>query len=274
MKKEDVLNLMTDLPPDLVEEADLEAPAKRRLPKLARAGLIAACLCFALLGTAFAANPEAVAQFIDRLTVRIFSDEKEPGYSVTTGTMTIYPLSAFSPALLAASENRDGPVVSLIFDSWDEVQAFLGEDVPCVWPEDWDTDRFQVLLFHTGSEELWGVDICSTDLSRQAEIQMTIRTEGYRGGTFTSSIGTLPGGDIAQLISYPMANGAVAELVQATDPETIHADGTPTGFRPQNCAGYFMQDGILYEVTAYSPVPPQEDTEAQLKAVLDSFPAQ
>ena len=60
MKKEDVLNLMTDLPPDLIEEADFDAPAKRRLPKLARMGLIAACLCLALLGTAFAANPEAV----------------------------------------------------------------------------------------------------------------------------------------------------------------------------------------------------------------------
>ena len=78
MKKEDVLNLMTGLPADLIEEADLDAPAKRRLPRLARAGLIAACLCFALLGTAFAANPEAVAQFIDRLTVRIFPTNRPP----------------------------------------------------------------------------------------------------------------------------------------------------------------------------------------------------
>lgn len=273
MKKEDVFNLMTDLPADLIEEADFDAPAKRRLPKLARAGLIAACLCFALLGTAFAANPEAVAQFIDRLTVRIFSEEKEPGYSVTTGTMTIYPLSAFSPALLAVSENRDGPVASLTFDAWDEVQAFLGKDIPCIWPEDWDADRFQVLLFHTESETLWGIGIYSTDLSRQAEIQMTIRTEGYRGGNFTSSIGTLPGGDIAQLISYPMANGATAELIRVTDPETVYADGTPTGFHSQHCAGYFMQNGILYVVTAFSPVLPQQTAEAQLKTVLDSFPA-
>jgi len=32
VKKEDVLNLMTELPPDLIEEADLQAPARRRLP--------------------------------------------------------------------------------------------------------------------------------------------------------------------------------------------------------------------------------------------------
>lgn len=274
MKKEDVLNLMTNLPPDLIEEADLDAPAKRRLPKLARTGLIAACLCLALLGTAFAANPESVAQFIDRLTVHIFPDEKAPGYSVTGGAMTKYPLNAFSPALLAASENRDGPVVfDLHFDTWGEVQAFLGEDIPCVWPEDWDTDWFQVVLFHTESEVLWGIDIYSTDLSRQAQIQMKIRTELWQGENASSSMGTLPGGGITQLDSYPMANGATAELIQVTDPETVYADGTPTGFHSQRCAGYFMQDGILYTVTAFYPIPPQESTEAQLKTVLDSFPA-
>ena len=56
MKKEDVLNLMTELPPDLIEEAGLQAPARRRLPRLARAGLIAACLCLVLIGTAAAVH--------------------------------------------------------------------------------------------------------------------------------------------------------------------------------------------------------------------------
>ena len=273
MKKDDVLNLMTDLPPDLIEEAGLQAPARRRLPRLARAGLIAACLCLALLGTAFAANPEAVAQFIDRLTVHVSPDEKEPGYSVTGGVMTKYPLSAFSPALLAASENRVGPVVfDLYFDTWDEVQAFLGKDISCVWPEDWAGD-FQVILFHTELEVLWGVDIYSTDLSRQAQIEMKIRTELWTGENASGGLGALNGSSITQRPSYSMRNGAIAELVQVTDPETVYQDGTPTGVRPQQCAGYFMQDGILYSVTAFSPIPPQETTEAQLKAVLDSFPA-
>ncbi len=52
MKKEQVLDLMNNLPADLVEEADVERPAKRRRPNIIRAGLIAACLCAALLGTA------------------------------------------------------------------------------------------------------------------------------------------------------------------------------------------------------------------------------
>lgn len=272
MKKEQVLNLMNAIEPDLIEEADLQAPARRRLPKAGRAGLIAACLCLVLLGTAAAANPEAVAALIDRLTVQISSSEASPGYSVTGGPMTKYPLSAFSPALNAASEGRDGPVVSLTFDAWDDVQAFLGRDIPCVWPEGWDTDWFQVILFHTESEVLWGVDIYSVDISRQAEVYVKVRTELWARENASGGLGALDGSSITQLPSYSMPNGAVAELVQVVDPEIVHLDGTPTGVRPQQCAGYFMRDGILYEVTAYSPVPPQESTEAQLKTVLDSFP--
>lgn len=56
MKNEQVLEWMNAIPPDLIEEADVQAPAKRRLPKIVRAGLIAACLCLALLGTAAAVH--------------------------------------------------------------------------------------------------------------------------------------------------------------------------------------------------------------------------
>lgn len=272
MKREEVLNLMDAIPPDLIEEADIQPPAKRPFPRAARAGLIAACLCLALLGTAFAANPEAVAALIERLTVSMNSPIDGPGYSVTGGPMTKYSLSAFSPALIAASEGRDSPVVSLTFYTWDEVQAFLGQDVPCVWPGSWDADWFQVLLFHTGSEVLWGVDIYSIDIGRQAEVHAEIRTELWQNENARTGMGTLDGGSITQLPSYPMPNGSIAELVQVTDPEGVYLDGTPTGTRPQHCAGYFMRDGILYDVTAYSPVPPQEDVESQLKTVLDSFP--
>lgn len=51
MKKEQAFELMNAIPPDLVEEADVQAPARRPLPKAVRAGLIAACLCLAFVGT-------------------------------------------------------------------------------------------------------------------------------------------------------------------------------------------------------------------------------
>ena len=80
MKKEEALHLMDAIPPGLIEEAGLQSPAKRRMPKLIRTVLIAACLCLALLGTAFAANPEAMAALIDRLTVSMDSPiDDSPG---------------------------------------------------------------------------------------------------------------------------------------------------------------------------------------------------
>lgn len=271
MKKEQVLELMNAIPHDLVAEADIQAPAKRRMPKIARTGLIAACLCLALLGTAFAANPEALSGLIDRLTVRQVSAEYNCGYLIE-GQVIQYPLSAFSPALLAASEGRDTAVVSLTFDTWEEVQAFLGEDIPCVCPEGWDTDLIQVLLFHTESEVLWGVKICSVDFGCQTSLDITIYTEHWlhRNDEIAGLMG-LSTADVEYLSSYPMPNGSQAELVLVTDPQMLLPDGTFAS-PLQQCFGYFMRDGILYSVTAHSSVPPHESTEAQLQTVLDSFP--
>lgn len=273
MKNDHVLKFINKIGPNRIEKVDILLPGKRRLPKLARTGLIAACLCLSLLCTAFAANSESVVQLIDRLTIRVSSEEKDPSYSAIGGAMTKYPLSAFSPTLNAASEARENPAapVSLTFDTWDEVQAFLGPDIPCVWPDSWDADWIQVLLFHTESEVLWGIDIFSVDLSRQAEIRAEIRTELWQGVNARSDMSSPDGCSITQLTSYPMINGGTAELIQVTYPETTYADGTPSGTGPQWCTSYFMQDGILYEVSAFSPVPPQETTEAQLKTILDDF---
>ena len=267
MKKEQILDLMNTVPPDLIEEAGIQAPAKRRIPKPLRTGLIAACLCLALLGTAFAANAEAVAAFISRLTVTVTSAENEAGYTVDGGSMTKYPLSAFSPALLAASEGRKAPVVMLDFDTWDEVRAFLGEGIPCVWPasEDDSNRRFLVYLFHTELEALWGVDIIvghTTDVVH-SEIEIQIRTEHWRGDNAHAGLGS-PEGDFTYLESYPMANGYTAEIIRYTGPKD---------FAHANCEGYFMKDGILYRITAYATVPTVGDAESRLHTILDRFPA-
>lgn len=267
MKEKQILDLMSTIPPDLIEEADIQHPAKRRIPKVLRAGLIAACLCLALLGTAFAANPEAVAAFIDRLTVTVTSTGDETGYTVDGGSMTKYPLSAFSPALLAASEGRDTAVVTLNFDTWDEVRAFLGKDIPCVWPagEDDASRRFTVYLFHTELEALWGVDIIVTHTTDvvHSEIEIQIRTEHWQGNNAHAGLGS-PEGGFTHLESYPMANGSTAEVIQYTGPEKYpHA----------NCEGYFMQDGILYRITTYATNPTAGDAESNLHTILDSFPA-
>lgn len=268
MKKEQAFELMNAIPPDLVEEADIQAPARRPLPKAVRAGLIAACLCLAFVGTAFAANPEAVAALIDRLSVHLVSTGEFSGYSLE-GEMVKYPLSEFSPALSAASEGREGPAtpVSLNFDTWEEVQAFLGEDIPCVWPTEWDTDHFQVILFHTELEKLWGIQICSVDLGRQAEVNVHIYTEHWtdRGGSIA---GLYDHSEYSteRLEGYDMANGSTAEVIAVT--ETAQTDHTPQC----SACGFFMRSGILYQVETFGNIHTRDETAARLRAVLDLFP--
>lgn len=117
MKKEDVLNLMTDLPPDLIEEADLDAPAKRRLPKLARMGLIAACLCLALIGTAAAVHYMGVS-IVDG----------ENGVTYLQGGVAYYPYDSLSEqvkALEGVWKTASGCLIRTV-PSWQAAEDFIG----------------------------------------------------------------------------------------------------------------------------------------------------
>ena len=237
-----------------------QKPAKRRGIRPLRAGLIAAALCLALVGTAMAANPEAVDWLIARLTVQVEDD----GYHVGGGQMTMYSLDEFSPALNAASEGRDGPsVVQLSFDTWDEVRAFLGKDIPIVWPDggrDWD-EPIYVYLHHVETDRLWGIHINSISISRQAEVSITIQTEHWRGEEVSGGVG-IAEGSVEAMGSYSMANGCVAEMVKYLGPEE-HPNAA--------CTGHFMKDGILYNASALGTTAAQEEMADSLKNLLDSF---
>lgn len=224
------------------------------------AALIAAALVVLLAGTAFAA-------VIERLNMYVFSNEEEAGYTVTGG-ITKYPLSAFSPELLEASGNRGhlAVVEDIRFDTWDELCAFLGPDIPCVRPgngESW-TGSYHVYLFHTGSDRLWGVEIYSSQTTDPvlAQIGIYIRTENWTGAAAEFGLHGLPEDCYSQLDSYRMANGLTAEVVQYTGSEEH-----PHAY----CEGYFMKDGIIYSVTAYGTASTQEDTLSRLYAVLDAY---
>lgn len=251
-------NGITGVGDDLIKEAG--TARKRKKTASWRWGLVAACLCAALLGTAFAAaNPEAVAQFIQRLTVQV----EDSGYHVSGASMTKYPVNRFSPAVLKASEERESPVVTLSFSTWDETRAFLGKNIPVVWPDEgreWDAP-FYVYLFHVETEQLWGIDINSTSISRQEEVCIQIRTEHWKGEGASSGLG-IAEGTVEALGSYSMPNGSIAEMVKYLGTEE----------HPQaSTMGHFMKDGILYDVTTFGTVSTEEEMTANLKAVLDSF---
>lgn len=294
MKKEDVLNLMTDLPPDLIEEADFDAPVKRRLPKLARAGLIAACLCLGLISTAFAAVT------VYRLTVQrhAYSDEYGDwfGYRVS-GDVIRRPMDAFSPELRAAYEARGGEAyVGAGFDTQAAAQAFLGEAVPLVWPDHSvvpETGLRATLWALTGSgDDTIGPlktihirPVSDTKLEENLSVSTSIYvyTENFPADReqIYGSYGSRPK-DAELLGTYAMANGDVAELIAGDAPPE-----PGFGWGSFSCGGHFVHDGALYIVILYAyynielddqgegcPQAVREHVLSQLYRVLDSYPAE
>lgn len=273
MKKEQVLNLMNTVGPDLIEEADIQAPAKRRMPKAVRAGLIAACLCLALLGTAFAANPEAVADFLSRFTpVQAESRTTEDGvnrYYVSYEPIR-YPIDSFSPALLAAGEDRDSGIVELRFDTWAEVRAFIGEDIPCYLPNTLSDGEFQVFLEYA-QDKLTAVRVTTSGTAPWA--WLGIYTEYYSGDATGSARWVMfyesefeASAQLELLDPYSMTNGCQAEIALFTaqaDPENPDAEDI-------QCVATFVQDGIQYQVLTGGSF--REERLAELYDTLDLFP--
>lgn len=286
MKKEQIFELMNALPPDMVEEADIQASVKRRLSKGVRGALIAACLCLALVGTTFAA--------VRYFWVEVYSNEEQAGYKVYSECAK-YPVDSFSTQLLADCENRDGEsVVRTRFDTWEEAKAYLGDGIPYVWPEQ--TFPFEViegkppidLWFCRDRSEnnklesvyiLCSAEYIDSETGRriESEVEGYIPTEnlpnadneifGSMGGGFYGYSGFT----VEHLEDYPMSNGVTAGIVRV---------GYPREKAPQEkgicyeCIGIFVKDGIRYQVTTGGPGGPDspEVIEADLKTILDLFP--
>lgn len=279
MKKEQILELMNAVPPDLIEEADILAPAKRRRPGFVRTGLIAACLCLALIGTTFAA--------VYYFSVQVFSNEEHAGYSIS-GSVTKYSLDSFSTELQAACKSWEGPnPIQPEFDTWDEAKAFLGENIPCVWPE-LELNQFSARVTLTqdyDSHELIGVGVYHYGIFSDLLIcraTAAIYAEGYPEDV--EHIGGLwdnPERDVKSLGTYTMANGTTAEIVM-NNGTMQHVVDTATGETvlldlsfSRECTGIFIHSGILYQVTINAGIAgdiPQSEIETRLHQVLDMYP--
>ena len=130
MKTERALELMTGIDPALIEEADLPMPAKRRIPKLLRAGLIAACLCLALVGTAAAATAmgwiRATDPSVTQLPHRDRGTVTITQYEMAMDGSVYIPLENFSQEALDYANSFLSLPQYKNFDSWAEAEEFLG----------------------------------------------------------------------------------------------------------------------------------------------------
>lgn len=136
MNKEQVMNVMGHVDPALIEGAD-GMKTKKRLPRVAQAGLIAACLCVALVGTAFAVETVTGVSILRYFSGEEFDEvmqEVDPNYQPSGEDyhgfvqdkqgmgVSLSGVSAEALSLAHGAGDKE-------FASFEEVEEFLGIDI-------------------------------------------------------------------------------------------------------------------------------------------------
>ena len=254
MKEEQVLELMGQLSPDLIEEADVAEPTGRRLPKLVRTGLIAACLCLILVGTACAATAAY------RLMVQSSVDEEGILYEVFGFEDAVrYPMSSFSQELQTVCQSGEEPdKTTRYFDSREEAQAYLGEAIPMAWPDYW--PRVMCMILPSTRQPARAVSV--------------IYAAGFDdGASFTAQMGVYtencPEEDVGMEFRLRDISAPPERYEMADGTEAVIYCGS--GW----CTSVFVKSGIVYRASVdgrFADVPiPVPELKARLCAVLDSF---
>lgn len=132
MNKDKILSAMDHIDPALVEEADRAAPARRRIG-WSRPGLIAACLCLVLAGTAVAAagiSKVRVAKWFDNVKYFDFigDDRLYSGFRIVGGVAYI-PAGSLSREVNRLAEEHPRESFSQAFDDWEEIEEFIGRNL-------------------------------------------------------------------------------------------------------------------------------------------------
>ncbi len=265
-----------------------QTPARRRGFRPLRTGLIAACLCLVLVGTAFAATA------VYRLTVQTGEEEAWGNEYVrydVYGEPAIHPLEDFSQELQDdfAAWNHPSLLFHQKFDSWEKVTDYLGDKIPAVWHsiDSIDADKHPPEYYVEGYHEMYGdnklqfvtvrdngVILISRLSSPESPFQLSFHTEmriytpDYCGESLIGEGWWKDSGEFQVLDSYTMANGCVAEVVMGTRTyEDMEGEA-------QHYIGTFMKDGILYQAAMFVPVTctlDQAELVEQLHQILDSY---
>lgn len=245
---------------NLMEQQRRE-PVKGKRFRPLRTALIAAAVCLALSGTAFAALGGILSP---RLTPNIDGKGRFDGYTVT-GKLATYPLSRFGDGFRKAGKENPKGRVDREFSSFDEVRSYLGENIPCTWAQDWE-GGYTVMLYHDEKQNIWGSDVVSKSPDGRIEIWLRVLTEHW--GQDPEKVGPLYGGGpdavMERLDNYQMPNGCVAE--------SFTIDRTMVGGENYStCISFFIKDGNMYEVSVDGELEDPERLWPEVQAVLDSF---
>lgn len=256
MRKEDVLNLMTDLPPDLIEEADFDTPAKRRLPKLARAGLIAACLCLVLIGATGAAQ---------LLGVRIL--DFGGGYFRLWGKAACLPYDSLSDQIKALGDQ--GRTVA--FPSWQEMEDFIGLDLmnnPVL--DGAGTTDYTIEFDGENVQHVLSIGYQLTSVSTISCFQLGDVRINLQSRFYTDRIDDLDEGSISD---FSLAEGSKTGRERYTAPSGLEAMLLRIDRERDNYHGYqavFSLNGVSFVLGIHS-YHSEEEARAALVQILDGF---
>lgn len=284
---------------DILEQLEQKSPAKRRIRPL-RVALIAACVCLALVGGAF-----AVSEFIvEPMDVEIdkghaFGGEEtvHDGYKIESEEVQKFPMGNFSEEIrrldgTVTEEMKELGLVRSFFDSWDEMEEFLGVDVmnnPVLEgavkkyiydrPLDKTMHCFAMLASNTAGEisEIYSGAYFTADSGRRAdgteyEVEVHLRTfiytEHYGNGRGSGGVYYYEGTEF-EIFEHTLPGGEVVEIVWVdTNPEDYAAEPTKiTDHYDVN----FAINGIDYFLSCSASDEEKTETLEILKTVLDSF---
>lgn len=257
--------ILNELDPALVESA--AAPAKKRTVRPVRIVVIAACLCAALVGGAFA------AEILELIPVQSYT--REDGkvvswYQTEKNTHTV-PLDRLSEEALAFAASQMSLPATRVCESWDEAEEFLGLEVADISaPHGLAPTEMSVQLggrsevtYHCAVSFVGRCDAPTfVDLYAAYKlngvwigVEATIATDQsqMREG---SEIRTFLGDSSAEVISWITPHGLEATVVKYPDNEMY--------------IGEFILNGMYFRFTAFGKMEPEKALSAMME-LMDSF---
>ena len=265
MKKEQILDLMNTVPPDLIEEAGIQPPKQRRLSKLVRVGLIAACLCLVLIGTASAVRYYIGIRLVDG----------DDGFTLAQGGIAYVPYDSLSEEIRAIIEEANNSTVIREAFSWQDVENLIGIDLmnnpvlDASPSHNYFAERHGVMgRFHVepsrhsicayGCFEIGDVNI---NVESRLFIENSQSAQENWDETFLG-IKFLDDSDVTQ-DSYTAPSGLITQIMEVHTPRENSSDSF-------DCYGFFSLDGIPTIVRCASSTS-MEEARTVLHQILDGF---
>lgn len=275
------------------QKLDNAHPTKKGV-RVLRTALIAACVCLALVGGAFAATYIAGFSAFETYEAGnlIFKNVGRIAYSGyrLSGGMAPIPAQEFSDEVRALPEGN----TQVIFDSWEEAERFLGvqlerntlleemEHTLCIDPK-LERNAHCVLGFSVGDNGLEQVFAEAHYVEGENHILSSVLVSWYALLTTENSDRThayevlYPSERELLVEKYTGVGGLESIIVEARKPEgdSIWTVAGP-GYREANYRGYFSVNGVAYCVGTwgYCAIECEESDILSLKLlkqIIDSY---